>query len=43
MLASAPSCHSIASFWSRNHHPLPNWTFPAIEPSWKFPAIVANA
>ena len=33
----------MASFWSRNHQPLPNWIFPATVPSWKLPAIVAKA
>ena len=27
-LESALSCHSIPSFWSRNHQPLPNWILP---------------
>ena len=35
-------CHSMASFWSRNHQPLPNWILPAMEPSWKLPIIVAK-
>jgi hypothetical protein len=43
MFARALICHSIASFWSRNHQPLPNWILPATEPSWKLPAIVAKA
>ena len=35
------SCFSIPSFWSRNHHPEPNCTFPFTDPSLKFPIIVA--
>ena len=30
---SALICHSIASFWSRNHQPDPNWIFPGHAPS----------
>ena len=33
-------CDSIASFWSRNHQPLPNCILPGIELSWKLPIIV---
>ena len=32
--ARALICHSMASFWSRNHQPLPNWTLPATLPSF---------
>ena len=34
-------CFSMPSFWSKNHHPEPNCTFPLMLPSLKLPIMVA--